>query len=389
MGKQIIILGGGFGGLYTALRLQELPWGDDRPDMTLIDHQDRFLFSPLLYDFLLGEMQAWEVAPSYEDLLRTTAIRFVQGKVERLDPQRREVHLAGTDRPLPYDEAVIALGGSTTHLPPGVQHYGLTFKTLADAQNLDRRLRQFLDSNGETLRIAILGGGPTGVELACTLADRLGDRGRLRIIDRSDTLLKQGQAFNRQAAAKALEDRQVWIDLETEVVALQERSLTLRYKNQEDELPADLMIWTGGGVTYGDRGWGSDHPQGKIPVDTYLRLPHQPHLWAVGDITHLPDTPLPRTAQVAIQQADFAAWNIWARLTGRSLLPFRYSDLGEMLSLGQGQGSLSGLGLSWEGPWAALARRWVYLYRLPTREHQLRVGLAWLTQPLLELLNLP
>ena len=88
------------------------------------------------------------------------------------------------------------------------------------------------------------------------------------------------------------------------------------------------------------------------------------------------------TAQVAIQQADFVGWNIWASLSDRPLLPFRYQHLGEMLTLGRDRATLTGLGLQLDGELAHIARRLAYLYRMPTLAHQVRVGLNWMIKPL-------
>ncbi len=96
---------------------------------------------------------------------------------------------------------------------------------------------------------------------------------------------------------------------------------------------------------------------------------------------------MPGTAQAALQQADCVAWNVWASLTERPLLPFRYNHMGEMLTLGQSTATLTGLGLKLDGPAAYLARRLIYLYRMPTLEHQLKVGLHWVTKPLISLLT--
>ena len=96
---------------------------------------------------------------------------------------------------------------------------------------------------------------------------------------------------------------------------------------------------------------------------------------------------LPATAQVAFQQSDYCAWNIWADLNQKPLLPFRYQPLGEMMTLGKDSAVLDGLGLKLDGTPAYIARRLLYLSRLPTLKHQLTVGLNWLTQPLVELLS--
>ncbi len=104
-------------------------------------------------------------------------------------------------------------------------------------------------------------------------------------------------------------------------------------------------------------------------------------MWLKAKIS--PDK-LPPTAQVAIQQADYCAWNIWASLTGRPLLSWRYQALGEMLALGTNQATLTGLGVNLDGTLAYLVRRLAYLYRLPTLKHQLNVGLNWITKPLMD-----
>ena len=120
-----------------------------------------------------------------------------------------------------------------------------------------------------------------------------------------------------------------------------------------------------------------------------LQVTDNPDIFALGDAAAI-DTEgelIPTTAQVAFQQSDFVAWNVWSSLTDRPLLPFKYTNLGEMMVLGDDNAVLSGMGIKLDGPLAYLTRRLVYLYRLPTLEHQLKVGLNWLTQPLVKLLS--
>jgi demethylphylloquinone reductase len=120
-----------------------------------------------------------------------------------------------------------------------------------------------------------------------------------------------------------------------------------------------------------------------------LQTADRDEVYALGDLAEIIDgsgKTVPATAQSALQQADFAAWNIWATILEKPLLPFRYNDLGEMLTLGNNNATLSGLGLQLDGPMAYLARRLVYLYRLPTFDHQVQVGLSWIGQPFAQLL---
>ncbi|MGL5806425.1 MAG: NAD(P)/FAD-dependent oxidoreductase, partial [Xenococcaceae cyanobacterium] len=110
---RICILGGGFGGLYTALRLSQLPWENSQsPEIVLIDKNDRFLFSPLLYELITGEMQTWEIAPPFEELLADTGILFERASVTKIDIESKLIQLDNTSE-LTYDKLVISMGGKT------------------------------------------------------------------------------------------------------------------------------------------------------------------------------------------------------------------------------------------------------------------------------------
>ena len=182
-GPRICILGAGFGGLYTALRLEQFPWDEaQKPNITLVDRHDRFTFLPLLYELVTGEMEAWEVAPTFEDLLAQSSIQFRQAQVSHIDLTQKRVSLRSAE-PLPWDTLVLALGGETPLGDgPGLHDHALTFRSLDDAYRLKARLRTLEQSDQEVIRVAIVGAGYSGVELACKLADRLGDRGRVRLV---------------------------------------------------------------------------------------------------------------------------------------------------------------------------------------------------------------
>ena len=390
---RICILGGGFGGLYTALRLSQLPWEKpQRPEIILVDQNDRFLFTPLLYELLTGELQTWEIAPPYEELLVNTGVRFTQAAVAGINVEERQVQLQ--DGPeFAYDRLVLAMGGETPlDMAPGVTEYGLGFRTIADAYRLEERLRILEESDKEKIRVAIVGAGYSGVELACKLAERLGDRGRLRLIEMSDMILRTSTDFNRDAAHKALNDRSVWIDLETSVASIEPDAMSLLYKAQVDTIPVDLVLWTvGTRVAPVVRALSLKQSQrGQLTVTPTLQAIEHPEIFALGDLADCRDAEgqqVPNTAQAAFQQADYTAWNIWASLTGRPLLPFRYQHLGEMMTLGIDNATFTGLGIKLDGPLAYLTRRLAYLYRMPTLDHKLKVGLNWMAQPLLDLLS--
>lgn len=382
--KKICILGGGFGGLYTALRLNQLPWeATSKPEITLIDKNDRFLFSPLLYELITEEMQTWEIAPPYSELLADTEIKFMQDNVTNVDINEKQVELTNHSS-LNYDKLAIALGGSTpTDIVTGAKEHAIPFRRLQDAYRLKDRLRFLENSHQDKIRVVIVGGGYSGVELALKIADRLGNRGKIRIIERGESILKQSPEFNQTSAKKALDDRKIWLDFETEVDSITSDSISLSYKGVIDTIPTDIVLWTVGtkGIKLIDNLSLPHNEEGKLSINKMLQVEDHPEIFALGDLAECRDEDnkiLANTAQVAFQQADYCAWNIWASLHHKPLLPFRYQPLGEMLTLGSDNATISGLGIKLDGLGGYLARRLIYLYRLPTLKHQISVGLKWL-----------
>jgi demethylphylloquinone reductase len=386
--SSIVILGGGFGGLYTALRLSQFPWPQGQPSITLVDQHSNFLFSPLLYELVTHELDTWEVAPPFTELLADTNVQFRQDTVGGIDLAQQQVFL-NSGETLDYSHLVLALGGETPlNIVPGASEYAFPFRSVEDAHRLKDQLRLLEASEQDTIRVVVAGAGPSGVELACKLADRLGDRGRIRLIDRNDSILKHSPRFNQVAAQKALDNRGVWIDLDTNLKQVTADSVVLHYKNQEDTIPVDLVLWTvGNAIAQPIRDLPVSHTAtGRIPTNVTLQVAEYPNVFALGDLADCRDAnqvQVPTTAQSALQQSDCAAWNIWALLNQRPLLPFRYTHLGEILTLGTDTAALAGLGVTLDGPFAYLARRLVYLGRMPTLEHQLKVGMNWITKPLI------
>jgi demethylphylloquinone reductase len=390
---RICILGGGFGGLYTALRLSQLSWNKlEKPEITLVDQRDRFVFLPLLYELVTKELETWEIAPPYIELLANTGIQFRQAAVDHIDVEAKQVHLQGQPQ-LNYDYLVLAMGGETPmDRVPGVAEHAIAFRTVQDAYRLEEKLRLAEASNADKIRVAIVGGGYSGVELACKIAERLGDRGRVRLVEATDEILRTSPEFNRETASKALNKQKVWIDLETKVESVTAEAIALEYKGQLDIIPVDIVLWTvGTQVSEVVQNLPLKHNDRKqLVINTFLQTIDHPEIFALGDLAECLDADgqrVPATAQAAFQQADYAGWNIWASILDKPLLPFRYQALGEMMSLGTDNATLAGLGVKLDGPLAHVARRLVYLYRMPTLDHQIKVGLNWIVQPLRELLS--
>ncbi len=402
--SRICILGGGFGGLYTALELTRQPWPEP-PQITLVDRQERFVFAPLLYELLTGELEDWEVAPRFQDLLPSELVQFRRGSVQSIDLKARRVLLA-EGQSLEYDALVLALGGETPlQGVPGAAELAFPFRTLADVQRLRAHL-QTLEARdpAQPVRLAIAGAGASGVELACKLADRLGSRGRICLVELGSQILPGFTPSSREAAQAALAQRRVQVELQTKVLGIEavgeNGTPPFRWQRQRlttQEVAAELVdavLWTVGtrpAAVIADL----DLPKserGRLQVLPTLQTPTFPEIFALGDAAAVVDAegrPVPATAQAAFQQAGYCAWNLWALLTQeRPLLPFRYFSLGEMLSLGVDTAVVSTLaGLTLSGPLGYLARRAVYLVRLPTLEHQLKVGWNWITRPLWQALG--
>jgi len=388
---RICILGGGFGGLYTALNLARLPWAV-MPEIILIDKSDRFLFTPFLYELVTGEMQEWEIAPTFTELLADTGIQFIQGLVTNINFEAKQVEVnIGQPNILTYDRLVLAIGGETPmHYVAGASEYAIPFRNLNDFYRLNSKLELLEASNRDKIRVCIAGAGSSGVELACKIADRLQERGRVRLVDRNNKILANSTEANRAIAELALSQRGVWTDLSTSVSQVTEDEVTLDYADGSDTLPVDIVLWTVGSTfskVIQNLPVGHNR-QGAIATEPTLQVKGYTDVFAIGDLAGLDfhGEPLPATAQVAFQQSQYCAWNIWASLNQKSLVNFNYIPLGEFISLGIDGATASIFGkFSIDGLPATAIRRLAYLLRMPTLQHQWRIGTHWLTKPLIEM----
>jgi NADH dehydrogenase len=388
----VVIVGGGFGGLYTALALASLA---GHPPVLLIEPNERFLFLPLLYELLSGELRAWEIAPRYDSLLAGPGVGWLQDRVLSVNTDTRTVRTAA-GRELPYSALVLATGSTeNTFAVPGASRHALTFRSLGDVSRLTEVLRALGRCESPLQRLAIVGAGPTGVELACKVADLLQGACVVELIEQGDQVLPRSRAFNREQALSALRRRDVRLRLRTRVDAVEADRLTLRLPNEArsgasttEELPVRAVIWTAG------LRFQPPHlvppapaePSGRLRCHPDLRLEGQDTVFVVGDLAAPsgsgsdPSSTPPASAQVAFQQAAVAARNVMHALAGDPLEPFAWQDLGEMLSLGKGEATLTGGGLTLAGSPAFALRRLAYLTRLPGLPQQLRGAVGWLVE---------
>lgn len=387
----ICILGGGFGGLYTALYLSNLHWTGTPPRITLVEQRDRFLFTPLLYELLTDELKTWEIAPTYERLLAKTGVQFRRDRVQGVDLHHQRVMLE-SGAVLTYDRLVLTLGRETQFgKVPGAATHAIPFRTLADFHRLQERL-QLLETSHRPVQIAVVGGGASGVELATKLADRLRGQGEVRLIDRGNTLLKGFSRFSQKTASQALERRGVRVDLNTSIAGVDAHQITLVNGTDRWEVPTDLVVWA---IGTRPQSWlqSLDLEQtatGQLVTLPTLQLKDHPEVFALGDIAAIEDgagITVPTTAQAAFQQAKTAAHNLQASLQRRSLRNFHYNHLGEMMTLGYREAIVVGFGLKLKGRFAGVVRTCAYVFRLPTVRHRLRVVGHWLNQGMNRLLK--
>ncbi len=380
---KICILGGGFGGLYTALYLQSFKGiNSSRYQVTLVDQNDHLLFTPLLYEVITDELQTWEIAPTYKKLLNHTKVRIIQDRVVALDLESRSVKLQQGQ--LTYDYLVLALGNKNRFAGvPGAKEHSLTFRSLKDTLRLKERLGELAKSARETIHVVIIGGGPSGVELGTKIADFLGRRGEIRLIERGTQILKAYTPATQRSGKEALEKRGVRISFETSVERVEPDQVTLIQKGETFAIPVDLVLWSAGTKTQEliANLTCQHNEQGQVITLPTLQIPEYPEVLALGDLAEVknPNGKLvPATAQAAYQQASQAAKNLRASLANKPLKRFRYLHLGEMITLGVNDAAVSSFGINLKGSLAALVRRIVYLQRLPTFSHRWKVLKGWL-----------
>ena len=371
--ETVVVAGGGFAGLFSALAVHErLP---ERPVM-VIEPRDRFLFQPLLYELLSGELQSWEVAPTYRQLLSSRGICWLQDSVSGIDLDNQKLTTAA-GHCVDWGDLVLATGTKLNDFGvPGVREHACGFRDLNDVKRLRALVKDLKKRRPQDASVAIVGAGPTGVELACKLADMLEGAARIHLIEMGDEILPNSASFNRERAAAALERREVCLHLNTAVTAV--HADRVRFKDG-GVLPHSGLIWSAGSSpTLPDIHPSSARPNAPLNINQDLRLLDHKRVFALGDCGRCSLEPWPATAQVAMQQGVAVAKALEAIGHQQEPEPFQFQDRGEMLSLGIGDATLTGLGITLAGPLAFKIRRATYLTRLPGLSLGLRSAGAWL-----------
>ena len=401
-GKRVVILGGGFGGVYTALELEKTLARDPDVEVTLVNRENFFLFTPMLHEVASSDLDMTNIVNPIRKLLRR--VNFFHGDVDVIDLETRQIHVShgqtNHGHILTYDHLVLALGSITNFYNlPGLAERALTMKSLGDAIYLRNRMIAHLEeANFECaasmreplLTFVVAGGGFAGVETIAGMNDFLrealpfypnlrADMLRLVLVHSGQIILPElGEALGRYAHRK-LADRGVDIRTGVKVTGLSDREVTL---SDGSRITTCTVLWTAGTAPNPILATLPCKTQGgRLLVNEHLEVPDWPGVWALGDCALIPDKLTggyhPPTGQHALREGKIAARNVTAAIRGGSKQPFRFKTLGQLAAIGRRTGVARILGVNFSGFIAWSLWRGIYLSKLPRIEKKLRVLIEW------------
>ena len=399
--RRVVILGVGFGGLFTALELERQLGKEARAEILLLDARNFHLFSPMLHEVTSGSVEPRHVVRPIRALGRKRRLTFERKEVQSIDLERRKVL---TDHgEVGYDYLVIALGSTTNFFGvKGAAEKALTFKTLKDAVRLRNHLLEmfeqaYLESDLEGRRrfltFVLVGAGCTGVELATEIHDLIHstlaqsypgldvNEVHLIVIEATVRIIPCMSDQLADLGLEKLRRKGIEVRLQAPVVGVSDSAVELA---DGEVLPTRTVIWTAGVKANAvvealpvekDKLW-------RIVVDEYLELPSFPGVFALGDCARSWDprrrAALAPTAQVAVQQARCVARNIARELRDQDKQPFVYHHQGDLVSLGAGDGVGEIAGVTFSALLAWLLWRAVFLGKLIGWKNRIRVALDWI-----------
>jgi NADH dehydrogenase len=403
--RRVVIVGGGFGGLAAA---HELRHAD--VDVTLVDRTHHHLFQPLLYQVAAGGLATGECAsPIRTALRRNSNITVLMGEATGLDAERRQLILDRGEQ-LDYDSLIVACGAETSYFGKDEwRDVSCGLKTLADAIDLRNRLYGAFEEaerasdpteQREWMTFVVIGGGPTGVELAGELRiiAQHGMKRGFRHIDPHDAqviLLDAGErvtaAFSERLSgkvAKELASLGVTVREGACVTSIDTRGVTASVNGKDERIVARTVIWAAGVQAVGfsrvlaEATGASTDRAGRVQIEPDLTVPGHPEISAIGDTSLLADPngkPYPGLATVAIQQARHAAKAIRKGAPGAST-PFRYLDKGALAVVGRGKAVCEIRGHEISGRLAFFTYLTVHMYYLGgVRGGRLKVLIDWIS----------
>ncbi len=400
---RVVIIGGGFAGTAIALRLERTFRRDDSVEITLIDSENFFTFTPLLPEVPSGSIQPKHIVFPLRALLKRTSVR--QAEVKAINVEQRTVTAAHCSAcgnyTVQFDHLVLALGSVPNYFSlPGVAENALTIKSLADATALHAHVIDKLEHadlqpdpaiRRQLLTFVVAGGGFAGVETLAELNDFVRGAGkfyphvspeeiRMILIHSGERILPEVSESLSTYALNKLQSRGVEVFLKTRVKGCTSSTIQL---SDGAEIDAHTFVWAAGTAPSPVLDL-VDVPRsktGRVEADATMTVNDRPGLWAVGDSATIPDLvtggTCPPTAQYALRQGHRLADNIAASIRGDEPQPFRFKALGLLAGLGRRSAVAEILGMRFSGFIAWWLWRTIYLMKLPGFERKLRVAIDW------------
>ena len=401
--KRILVLGGGFAGVYAALHLERVFRRDHSIKITLVSDENFLLFTPMLPEVASSSIEAKHIISPIRAFFRR--VQFLNSEVLAIDLEKRRVTIshcpACQRRELEFHYLVVALGSTTNFYGlPGVAENALPMKTLSDGMMLRNHIiNLFEHADMETdlelrrsmLTFVVAGGGFAGTETVAELSDFAStvrhyyahirpEQMRFVLVHPGSRIMPEISEDLAGYALKRLRERGVEVLLKTGVKSAGAGWVEL---TTDERLLSQTLIWTAGI---------SPNPllatlpcarnkRGQIVVNKYLEVPDYPGVWALGDCAEVPEPrtgkPYAPTAQLAVRQGKIVAENIFASLCGGRKREFVYQPLGVLASLGWRSAVAEICGFKFSGFFAWWLWRTVYLLKLPGLERKVRVALDW------------
>src|SRR6266513_509208 len=401
--KRIVILGGGFGGVYAAIHLEKLLARVETVEICLVSRDNFFLFTPMLHEIAASDLEITNIVNPLRKLLHK--VEVLVGAVDEIDLPKKRVMVSrgyrNESRQVDYDQLVIALGSITNFYNlPGFPELALAMKSLPDAIRLRAQiLRHLEEANSECnltdrrslLTFVVAGGGFAGVETVAALNDFVQealpfypnlceDMLRVMLVHSGSVILPElGESLGRYTQ-EVLARRGVEICLKTRVKSMTENSVFLV---DSVAIPSRTLVWTAGTVPSPlIFSLPCTKERGRIRVNQFLQVSDWPDVWAVGDCAFVPDIrnsgmSHPPTAQHAIREGKVVAQNIAAALLCRPLKSFSFRTIGLLASIGRRMGVARVFGFNFSGFFAWWMWRTVYLSKLPGLDKKVRVAFDW------------
>ena len=398
---RILILGGGYVGLYSALGL-ERHLKRHEAEITMVSPDSYMTYQPFLPEAAGGNIEPRHVVVPLRPTLKRTKLIF--GRCTGLDHDRKTAHVApleGTSYDVSYDHVIIAMGSVSRVLDvPGLSDQAIGFQSVAEAIYLRNHVLERMEAADSTtdpnvraaaLTFLFVGGGYGGVEALAELEDmaraacklsstvRPGDM-RWTLVEAAERILPEIDRSLSEYATEVLRDRNIQVRLNTRLESCVDGLMKL---SDGDEFRADTLVWTTGvraSRSVATAGFPTG-PNGRLDADEYLRVRGADGAWTAGDCAAVPDKTTggicPPTAQHAVRQAARLAGNLVATLRGEDLKPFVYKNMGAIVSLGRYKGVARIIRFNVRGAPAWFLHRTYHLLRIPTFGRKVRVALDW------------